>query len=231
MPTEIYYPSMPNIPAPPLCQSCYSRATRGGARYCKACAHPNQAAPTSTSSSGNLCKYCRQKPRYGRYDYCGKTCAERAGSGTNRSHSRSGSQSQSRSRSQSSSRSRSQPVPPLRIQVPAAVIAPKKKHSLGSFGDLITTVAKAAHVVPPSPEDSASENGVIRCMLPKCKQPVHVDKDGRVTGEYCSQSHREKAVDSGLASPCVMCLANPQRATDHFCGRACRQDALSKHRR
>lgn len=37
-----------------------------------------------------------------------------------------------------------------------------------------------------------------------------------------------EAVESGLVSPCIMCLTMPQSNVDHFCGRACREGALSK---
>ncbi|THH27323.1 hypothetical protein EUX98_g6866 [Antrodiella citrinella] len=176
MPTEIYYPAMSDIPTPTLCQSCYSRSTHGGARYCKTCtaAAPSQSRPVPPIAAGNLCKYCHKKPQYGKYEYCGKTCAERA-------------------KQPHHSKPSSQSLPPLRIRVPAA--AEPKKHHFGPLGDLITTVAKAAHIPQYGHEDNEEEADYdgpspVLCMLPKCKQPVHVSKDGR-TGEYCSQSHRE----------------------------------------
>jgi len=66
------------------------------------------------------------------------------------------------------------------------------------------------------------------CALPGCDEYAYVNPDGRQTSEYCSRSHREEAVESGLVSPCIMCLTLPQGNVDHFCGRACREEALSK---
>jgi hypothetical protein len=37
-----------------------------------------------------------------------------------------------------------------------------------------------------------------------------------------------QAVNSGIASACIMCLNFPQGDTDHFCSRMCREEALSK---
>jgi hypothetical protein len=37
-----------------------------------------------------------------------------------------------------------------------------------------------------------------------------------------------QAVNSGMASPCIMCLSLPQGDIDHFCSRLCREEALSK---
>ncbi|KAH8092608.1 hypothetical protein BXZ70DRAFT_447836 [Cristinia sonorae] len=226
MPTEINYPYAPSI-----CQVCYLRPTSGGTEYCsKTCAAAvTYSKPTSSSSSRNLCKYCRAKPKYDKYEYCGKTCAEKAAAAAS-SHSHSQSRSHhGRSRSESKSHS----VTPLRIQVPSTQDRDQKMHMFGPLGDLVATVAKVVSRQDNDKEsgsESEDDSGVPRCMLPKCKQRVHVDKNGRITSEYCSQSHREKAVDSGLASPCVMCLSNPQRASDHFCGRACKEEALTKRR-
>ncbi|TCD61864.1 hypothetical protein EIP91_007813 [Steccherinum ochraceum] len=99
-----------------------------------------------------------------------------------------------------------------------------------SLSSKLLAVAKAAHITHDDDSDQDVVPTPLQCMLPKCKQQVHTDKNGRAIGEYCSQGHREKAVDSGLASPCVMCLTKPQRATDHFCGRTCKDEALSKRR-
>jgi hypothetical protein len=78
---------------------------------------------------------------------------------------------------------------------------------------------------------------------------VHVDSSG-VMSEYCSMKHREyafcvlflylalavlihslldrEAVSLGLVPPCIMCLTRPQSDTDYFCGRDCREEAMSK---
>ncbi|KAJ7687673.1 hypothetical protein B0H14DRAFT_3672367 [Mycena olivaceomarginata] len=65
------------------------------------------------------------------------------------------------------------------------------------------------------------------CLVPGCVQPVHVDSSG-VMSDYCSMKHREEAVSLGLVPPCIMCLTRPQSDTDYFCGRDCREEAMSK---
>ncbi|KAJ8088530.1 hypothetical protein PM082_022603 [Marasmius tenuissimus] len=67
------------------------------------------------------------------------------------------------------------------------------------------------------------------CRIPDCGKFVHVDPSGQNTSEYCSMSHRQEAVSSGLVEPCIMCLDLPQSGNDYFCGRACREEALNKH--
>ncbi|KDR68588.1 hypothetical protein GALMADRAFT_231236 [Galerina marginata CBS 339.88] len=66
------------------------------------------------------------------------------------------------------------------------------------------------------------------CLIPGCGQPVHVDAKGVKVSEYCSMRHREEAVASGLASPCIMCLTLPQSETDYFCSRGCREESMNK---
>ncbi|KIM80427.1 hypothetical protein PILCRDRAFT_822558 [Piloderma croceum F 1598] len=66
------------------------------------------------------------------------------------------------------------------------------------------------------------------CLIPGCGKPVHVDENGIPASDYCSQRHREQAVNSGMVSPCIMCLSLPQGDIDHFCSRLCREEALSK---
>ncbi|KAJ7755523.1 hypothetical protein B0H16DRAFT_716684 [Mycena metata] len=65
------------------------------------------------------------------------------------------------------------------------------------------------------------------CLVPGCGQPVHVDASGAMS-DYCSKKHREEAVSLGLVPPCIMCLMLPQSDTDYFCGRECREEAMSK---
>ncbi|KAI0090986.1 hypothetical protein BDY19DRAFT_668979 [Irpex rosettiformis] len=65
------------------------------------------------------------------------------------------------------------------------------------------------------------------CQIPGCEEYAHVDANGDVS-EYCSQAHREEAVDKGLVDPCIKCLIMPQSKTDYFCGRTCREEALHK---
>ncbi|KJA16184.1 hypothetical protein HYPSUDRAFT_302503 [Hypholoma sublateritium FD-334 SS-4] len=68
----------------------------------------------------------------------------------------------------------------------------------------------------------------LECLIPGCGKPVHRDAQGVTTSDYCSMRHREEAVASGYASPCIMCLTMPQSDTDYFCSRACREESLNK---
>jgi len=68
------------------------------------------------------------------------------------------------------------------------------------------------------------------CLIPGCGQPVYVDAKGLKTSAYCSMRHRQEAVDSGLASPCIFCLELPQSDTDYFCSQECREESLNKDR-
>ncbi|KII89716.1 hypothetical protein PLICRDRAFT_52878 [Plicaturopsis crispa FD-325 SS-3] len=65
------------------------------------------------------------------------------------------------------------------------------------------------------------------CIIPGCNERVHLDEGSRMS-YYCSNSHREEAVALGIAPRCIMCLNLPQGDQDHFCGRACREEALTK---
>ncbi|KAF8972244.1 hypothetical protein BDZ97DRAFT_1650119 [Flammula alnicola] len=69
----------------------------------------------------------------------------------------------------------------------------------------------------------------IECLIPGCGKPVHADAKEVKTSDYCSMRHREEAVATGLASPCIMCLTLPQSDTDYFCSRECREESLNKH--
>ncbi|KAJ7846151.1 hypothetical protein B0H13DRAFT_110933 [Mycena leptocephala] len=81
--------------------------------------------------------------------------------------------------------------------------------------------APSANAVPQAPLSP------LECLIPGCGQPVHVDASG-VMSDYCSKKHREEAVSSGLASPCIFCMTLPQSDTDYFCGRDCREEAMHK---
>ncbi|KAI5120714.1 hypothetical protein M0805_007675 [Coniferiporia weirii] len=65
------------------------------------------------------------------------------------------------------------------------------------------------------------------CQIPGCQQPVHIDQNDGQMSDYCSMLHRQEAVQLGLADACIMCLKMPQGSDDHFCGKACRDEALS----
>ena len=41
-------------------------------------------------------------------------------------------------------------------------------------------------------------------------------------------SVNREAVKLGVADACIMCLKMPQSSGDHFCGKGCRDEALSR---
>ncbi|KAH9481193.1 hypothetical protein JR316_0005713 [Psilocybe cubensis] len=86
------------------------------------------------------------------------------------------------------------------------------------------SAAQQLHLI--STQQSADDT---ECLIPGCGQPVHVDSKGVKVSDYCSMRHREEAVATGLASPCIMCLTLPQSDTDYFCSRGCREESLNKH--
>lgn len=65
------------------------------------------------------------------------------------------------------------------------------------------------------------------CSFAGCTKPVYTDPTSNHPSEYCSRRHREEAVSSGQAKPCIMCLKMPRSSTDHFCSKVCRDAALS----
>ncbi|PPQ92583.1 hypothetical protein CVT25_007275 [Psilocybe cyanescens] len=84
----------------------------------------------------------------------------------------------------------------------------------------------AAQQLHISTQQSADDT---ECLIPGCGQPVHIDAKGVKASDYCSMRHREEAVASGLASPCIMCLTLPQSDIDYFCSRGCREESMNKH--
>ncbi|KAG9224402.1 hypothetical protein CCMSSC00406_0009444 [Pleurotus cornucopiae] len=45
-----------------------------------------QPAPNTTNAANSLCDYCRQKPKFGGYQYCSKTCAKQIATLCNQCH-------------------------------------------------------------------------------------------------------------------------------------------------
>ncbi|KAJ6544996.1 hypothetical protein DFH09DRAFT_1040484 [Mycena vulgaris] len=127
-----------------------------------------------------------------------------------------------------------QPAAPPAASAPAPAPAPSQpKPRNNPFLNL-------TNQPPPSNAPAAASSGTaglttatqdplqpLDCLIPGCGQPVHVDSSGAMS-DYCSKKHREEAVTSGLASPCIMCLTLPQSDTDYFCGRDCREEAMNK---
>lgn len=90
----------------------------------------------------------------------------------------------------------------------------------------------SANTLPTAPNGQAQQSAPVaidaKCLIPGCGKHVHIDASGNKASNYCSLWHREEAVTSGLVPPCIMCLKSPQGDKDHFCSRACREDALNK---
>ncbi|KAF9463922.1 hypothetical protein BDZ94DRAFT_1358674 [Collybia nuda] len=125
---------------------------------------------------------------------------------------------------------------------PAPQVAPVAAKSKNPFLNLINSVqqqtapangtsAVLSNAAPAAQQLHISTQPTAQpaeCLIPDCDQPVHVDAKGLKASDYCSMRHREEAVATGLASPCIMCLTLPQSEVDYFCGRACREESLNK---
>ncbi|KAG7089288.1 hypothetical protein E1B28_010986 [Marasmius oreades] len=113
----------------------------------------------------------------------------------------------------------------------SAAAAATASHSMQNGNS--TTASRSAggvqlvNVPVEQPQAGAASN--TQCRIPGCGKPVYVDANGQSTSEYCSMSHRQEAVSSGLVEPCIMCLDLPQSGEDYFCGRACKEEALDKN--
>ncbi|KAK7006171.1 hypothetical protein R3P38DRAFT_3326035 [Favolaschia claudopus] len=110
------------------------------------------------------------------------------------------------------------PVPAL---APAPAAAPQPKQPRNNPFLNSTKQAAAA------PNTNAAPGQSLDCLIPGCGQPAYVDASGN-SSDYCSMKHREEAVTSGLVPGCIMCLILPQSGTDYFCGKECRDEAMSK---
>ncbi|OBZ66186.1 hypothetical protein A0H81_13797 [Grifola frondosa] len=215
---------------PALCDFCHQKPKFGGYRFC---------GKTCAAQANNLCTQCHQKPKFANYDYCGKSCAALAaqaqkrplGAGTmNVPHhgqptpgaakgSNYGRRQQHCSGSiHPSATSRSSISAPACPIWPSASGASRPRHAHSA-----PRPANAYGTAPSPPSEPAT------CLIPDCDQPAHVDANGIQTSDYCSRRDASsEAVDKNLAQPCIMCLEMPQSRVDHFCGRACREEALSK---
>ncbi|KAF5341907.1 hypothetical protein D9611_001973 [Ephemerocybe angulata] len=102
-------------------------------------------------------------------------------------------------------------------------VAPPPPSGAGGLG--LSSVGGGAAGGYQQPQPDAED---LECLIPGCGKPAHVDAKGMKTSDYCSQRHREEAVATGLASPCIMCMTKPQSHTDYFCSRTCREESLNK---
>ncbi|KAF8896056.1 hypothetical protein BD779DRAFT_1608450 [Infundibulicybe gibba] len=108
------------------------------------------------------------------------------------------------------------------VNIAAQVVPP--------LNTVIGTAAASSPQVPVAQSNISNQPGASSptCLIPGCEKPVHVDVNGFKTSDYCSMRHREEAVMSGIASPCIMCLTLPQSEADYFCSKACRDESLNK---
>ncbi|KAI0790017.1 hypothetical protein C8Q75DRAFT_136159 [Abortiporus biennis] len=248
----------------PLCDICHQRPKFGGFNYC---------GKTCAAQAATLCSNCHQKPKFGNFEYCGKHCAAQAqknapqlvmqapvaapvavAQGTMNTKPLNVAKKPQQQQHYANVKSVPGPAPQVvTFQVPPpAPVQPSK--SVGTW------VKNAAQQIPHILSNSTNQNQPAQmprgnsvsykslpqisvqptapiavaplspavCALPDCDEPVYVDRNGQQASDYCSMSHREEAVESGLVSPCIMCLTMPQSNVDHFCGRSCREEALSK---
>jgi len=123
------------------------------------------------------------------------------------------------------------PQAPVILKAPNSTLPPVPTNTLNSVLQH-TKQAFSAASQPPQPPSKSQYGQALgdppACLIPGCGKPVHVDENGMPASDYCSQRHRERAVNSGMVSPCIMCLSLPQGDADHFCSRLCREEALSK---
>jgi len=113
-------------------------------------------------------------------------------------------------------------------RVPPAAAAPAPQSAAPTNGAVYLAPSAPPAGAQPlrlSTQEAADD---LECLIPGCGKPVHRDAQGVTTSDYCSMRHREEAVASGYASPCIMCLTLPQSDTDYFCSRVCREESLNK---
>ncbi|KAJ8592274.1 hypothetical protein M405DRAFT_812969 [Rhizopogon salebrosus TDB-379] len=255
-----------------VCENCHKKPKFGTHKYCsKTCAtqaataqppaRPAKSTPPTKArvapaaqKSVRLCDYCGQKPKFGNFDHCGKSCASKAATTPVQPavHGRPALKQSARLPATAQAQSSKGP------KRHGATTATKDESSendddddypdadeegedeTGSGTDLdaypsdddeepapappIRSV-KAAHTsLKPS---TPANRGAGICLVPNCGKPSFVDKGG-VKAEYCSTRHREEAVSLGLVPGCIMCQRYPQSGTDYFCSSACRNQSMTK---
>ncbi|CAL1717320.1 unnamed protein product [Somion occarium] len=230
---------MSTIPIrPSLCDVCHQRPKNAGHAFC---------SKTCAAQAATLCAQCHQKPKFGNFEYCGKHCAGQAQKTVKPQAQAPQLRVQAPTNPTNAIRNKGVLQPQknshaLRVVAGTAPVAaatqqvPQVPQVQTQMRPSSTSwVKKAAAQIPSiltnnsSSKEPAGPQGVpVVCAIPGCEVPVHVDSNGVQISEYCSMSHREEAVESGLVSPCVMCLTMPQSSTDYFCSRLCREEANHK---
>ncbi|KAJ7844790.1 hypothetical protein B0H14DRAFT_3109108 [Mycena olivaceomarginata] len=226
-----------------LCDYCHQKPKHGTHSYCsKTCA---------AQTASTLCNYCQKKPKFQNFDYCGKNCAALAAAGTppaaagNRCEEspaqkpavRSGGNAPAGGANSLMDPALAQAAPPpangtanpMPAPPPAPVATtnpqpkqPRNNPFLNAAKQLLpngNAPAAPAQAAAPNAAQAPAPLQPGDCLVPGCVQPVHVDSSGVMS---------ETAVSLGLVPPCIMCLTRPQSDTDYFCGRDCREEAMSK---
>ncbi|KAI0080960.1 hypothetical protein K474DRAFT_47076 [Panus rudis PR-1116 ss-1] len=224
---------------PSLCDLCHQRPKSVGHPFCsKTCAA--QAATV-------LCAHCHQKPKFGNFEYCGKHCAAQAQNSKPQNQVPTAPQapqlrvqvpnvatgSTKVPSQQKQTRFATTQAPPAVPQQPASQSQSQSKanwvkNAAAQIPGILTNSNAGSSTKQSTQAQPLPTGQLPKCAIPGCDEPVHVDRNGLQTSEYCSQRHREEAVDAGLVSPCVMCLTMPQSKNDYFCGRVCREEANHK---
>jgi len=226
-----------------LCDYCQQKPKFNGHTYCSKTCGSLAQAQSNTVANSNMCHYCGLKPKFANYNYCGKNCANAAqGQGQTKGNSKypqtttatkaqtfpSNNTGQGYNNHVKQQRVTNPPV--QQVQQPQTQGQPQKL--LGLFpmpsSKIRTTGTNQGGLTLSTNPPLQVAAGPVLCMIKGCKEYVHIDANGYQTSEYCSMRHRLEAVESGIVSPCIMCLTMPQSMEDHFCGRQCRDEALSK---
>ncbi|KAJ3853603.1 hypothetical protein EV368DRAFT_63951 [Lentinula lateritia] len=261
-----------------LCDYCHVKPKFGQFNYCsKTCAAQapsriNINAPVSFNKSAtaavkpraqpaatNMCDFCKKVPKHPGYDFCGKSCAQGA---------KTGSSTKPTFKSPQTSSAPNKPNPGNKgsfnaIAQAATALVGSTPASIDPTQIANLVVQQLQTLLPPAPSayststaqttslstkktsqqptsnaqpslfvqtQQPESEAPVECLIPGCGQPVYVDAKGMNTSAYCSLRHRQEAVDSGLASPCIFCLQLPQSEADYFCSKECREESLNKER-
>ncbi|KAJ3793634.1 hypothetical protein GGU11DRAFT_383627 [Lentinula aff. detonsa] len=207
--------------------------------------------PRAPPTANNLCDFCKKAPKHPGYDFCGKSCAQSSSAPMKPNNS--GGKAQISTIAQAAAaalagNNTSAAIDPTQIAnlvvqqlqtllPPAHSVYPNSTNHISSKTSGVSFSTKQpfqptlngttqptlrVQTQQPEPEETTE------CLIPGCGQPVYVDARGTKPSAYCSMRHRQEAVDSGLASPCIFCLQLPQSEMDYFCSKECREESLNK---
>jgi len=235
-----------------LCDYCHQKPKHNGHLYCSKTCGSLAKAQTNAHANSVSCNYCHRKPKFNGFDYCGKTCANAAKAPVKPATKQGGNSSKqyqvvSNTTAQAplnggQSYSNVKPSGPFIPAVPSHTAAsviqqthgqgqPQKFLGIFPIGKSATTngttgMSSGLRVI--TNQSLPGGAGQVPCKIKGCREYAYADPSGYQSSEYCSVRHQLEAVDSGLVSPCIMCLTMPQCTEDHFCGMQCRDEALSK---